>query len=260
MNTEQHQVSTKLLGHNIDLQALKAKLHKSFVIHQYRDALYIAYHGSTAFVFDYGVICAWKMKEEDKTQLLVKVLSCTQNGTDDHAWENFHFKVEQNASLMVRDDEIRLPDDDLLTLLAVSHGLAQSEKLEQFEVLAEKTIREHSHLSETLAKTGKIPLSRKALAKARGSLFQTRNDIVLRFNLLDTPEFFWEYPEQEANYLQISRYLDLQPRVELLNLKLSTINELLEMLASEQNHKHSAFLEWIIIYLIAVDIILYFGH
>jgi uncharacterized Rmd1/YagE family protein len=132
--------------------------------------------------------------------------------------------------------------------------------LEQFEALAERTITENTYLSETLANTGKIPLSRKALAKLRGRLFQTKSDILLHFNLLDTPEFFWEYPDREASYNVVAKYFDLTPRVELLTLKLETIRELLEMLATEQNHKHSATLEWIIILLIAVDIAVYFGH
>lgn len=253
-------VSNKLVGYNIDLIALKAKLHKHHIVQSYRDALYVAYPDSLAFVFDYGVVSTWSMTDADKAQLLDKVLTCTRQGSENYDWESMPFRIENGATLAIKDDQIRLPDDDVLTMLAVSHGLAQSEKLEQFETLAETTIKDHAHLSETLAKSGKISLSRKSLARARGSLFQTRSDIVLRYNLLDTPEFFWEYPEQEGNYLQISRYLELQPRVQLLNLKLAIINELLEMLAAEQNHKHSAFLEWIIIYLIAVDIILYFGH
>jgi uncharacterized Rmd1/YagE family protein len=147
-----------------------------------------------------------------------------------------------------------------MTLLAVSHALAQSAKLGRFEVMAERTIKDNAYLSRTLAKTGKIPLSRKKLSMLRGALFSTKSDILLHFNLLDTPEFFWEYPEQEQKYLTVSKYLDLKPRVELLTMKLATINELHEMLAAEQNHKHSSFLEWIIIILIAVEIVMFFVH
>ena len=35
-----------------------------------------------------------------------------------------------------------------------------------------------------------FPLNRKELAKLRGRLFATSSDIILHFNLLDTPEFF----------------------------------------------------------------------
>ena len=52
-----------------------------------------------------------------------------------------------------------------------------------------------------------------------------------------------------------SRYLDIRPRVELLSNKLDVIHELFEMLADDLNHKHSSFLEWIIIILIAFEIV-----
>jgi uncharacterized Rmd1/YagE family protein len=91
-------------------------------------------------------------------------------------------------------------------------------------------------------------------------LFETRSDILLHFGLLDTPEFFWDYPELEPNYLSVAKYLELVPRTELLNRKLEAMHELLEILAGEQNHKHSSFLEWIIIILIAVEIVLFFMH
>ncbi|MDX1693310.1 MAG: RMD1 family protein, partial [Ketobacteraceae bacterium] len=119
-------------------------------------------------------------------------------------------------------------------------------------------IQENRYLSKTLAATGKIPLTRRQLAKLRGILFETSSDITLHFNLLDTPEFFWDYPELEGYYQAIAKYLDLAPRIELMNHKLATIHELLDVLVAEQHHKHSAFLEWIIIILIAVDIMIYF--
>lgn len=49
----------------------------------------------------------------------------------------------------------------------------------------------------------------------------------------------------------------LEQRIRLLSDKLDLIHELLNMLADEQNHKHSATLEWIIIWLIAVEIVIF---
>ena len=131
-------------------------------------------------------------------------------------------------------------------------------KLEFFEEQAQAVISENAYLSQQLAQTGKVPLTRKELAKLCGTLFKTSTDINLHFNLLDTPEFFWDNPNLEGVYQQLSKYLDLLPRIHILQKKFDTIHNLVDMLSTEQNHKHSAFLEWVIIILIAVDIAIYF--
>jgi uncharacterized Rmd1/YagE family protein len=79
---------------------------------------------------------------------------------------------------------------------------------------------------------------------------------MLHYDLLDVPEFFWEYPELQSYYSMIADYLETRPRTEVLNKKLETIQDLLEMIADEQRHSHSSMLEWIIIWLIAIEIII----
>ena len=134
--------------------------------------------------------------------------------------------------------------------------MAQSIKLAAFENQAIETIRTTSHLPESLAREGNIKLTRKEMAKIRGQLFLTKSDIILNYDLLDTPEFFWEHPEFQAIYSMAANYLEIQQRTEVLSKKLETIHELLEMLADEQKHLHSSVLEWIIIWLIMVEIII----
>jgi uncharacterized Rmd1/YagE family protein len=109
------------------------------------------------------------------------------------------------------------------------------------------TIEDTAHIPRALAETGRLNLSRRAIARMRGKLYLAVSDINLNFDLLDTPEFFWEYPEVEHVYTLTATYLDVKPRIEVLNKKVHVIHELFEMLAEEQNHKHSTVLEWIII-------------
>ena len=87
-------------------------------------------------------------------------------------------------------------------------------------------------------------------------LFSVKSDIVLNYGLLDTPDFFWHNPELQPFYSQLAQYLEIRLRVDLLAKKVETIHELFEMLADEQKHRHSSMLEWLIIALIAVDIVL----
>ncbi|MFZ2170614.1 MAG: RMD1 family protein, partial [Methylococcaceae bacterium] len=132
--------------------------------------------------------------------------------------------------------------------------MAQSIKLASFETNAITTIKNTSYIPKSLAENGSIKLSRHKIAKIRGQLFLTKSDIILNYDLLYTPDFFWEHPEYEAFYSITAKYLEIAPRTEVLSKKLETIHELFEMLADEQKHRHSSILEWIIIWLIAFEI------
>lgn len=267
MNTNfaNSEVEVSLLGNNVNLLALKTQLaeqnSEQVSVRQFRDALSISTPDTQLFVFDYGVIITWGVASlHHSAELFSYIRAQVSDEFKAIAPERYHFTVAHNSKVSFIDDVLTIPDSGTLTLLSVSHGLAQSAKLEKFEKIAETTIKDNAFLSESLAKTGKIPLTRKALSKLRGALFCTKSDILLHFNLLDTPEFFWENPEEESKYQAVTKYLDLTPRVELLTMKLATINEIFDMIAAEQHHKHSSVLEWIIIILIAAEIVMYFGH
>ena len=88
------------------------------------------------------------------------------------------------------------------------------------------------------------------------SCFLERAVINLHLDALDTPEFFWEDSELEPLYKMITVYLDVQPRVEVLNKRLSILHELLEVLGNELNHQHSSRLELTIIWLIVFEVCL----
>ena len=147
INFATNEVDVTLFGDNIQLDGLGEKIGQTYFVKRFRDALSI-----NEYVVQLNI-------QKDR--------------------EHYVFEVSENATLSMIDDHIILPDYKTMTLLSVSHALAQSAKLGRFEELAERTIKD---------------------------------------------------------------------------------NELHEMLAAEQNHKHSSFLEWIIIILIAVEIVLFFVH
>lgn len=225
---------------------------------KYRDAFYINTPQGEAWLFNYAVLVCWGVNESDRLQLINEIQDLIIDPVSAHATEQFSFFVDEEKTFNIYNDVLTLPNNEPLTRLAVSHALAQSSKLVAFEEQAESVIQKNSYISKELARSGTIPLSRKRLARLRGTLFDVSSDISLHFNLLDTPEFFWNYPDQEDFYLRAAKYMDLQPRIEILNKKLNTIHAMLDMLATEQHHKHSSFLEWIIIILIAIDILIYF--
>ena len=214
--------------------------------------------GVHAFLFDYGVCVLFRYDYEAEKRLLDLLRKYAVNLLEPFVEEELEYRLGSEAGIRIRNDLIEVDDLSELTLLSLGHALAQSTKLAFFESSIEETIKKTKYIPETLATKGSITLSRKKLARERGRVYLEKSHIILQFNLLDTPEFIWEYPELEHYYLALSRYLEIAPRATVLKNRLEVIQELLEMMADEQKHSHSSMLEWIIIILIASEIVLFF--
>lgn len=224
----------------------------------YRDVIHVEteFNGTLGdvFFFPYGSVVFWGFPPEEELKLLDDVRDLREQPLDEIETDEFTFLYGDSPKVVA--DEIVLTNKEPLTKLAISHGVAQSVKLISFETLIQKTYNSTKNLPEDLARHGKIPLSKKEIRKKMGELFIERNSINLHVDVLDVPEFFWEYPELEPLYRMIANYLDIEKRVDSLNHRLDVVHELFQMLGSELNHQHSSRLEWTIIWLIIIEVIL----
>lgn len=206
-----------------------------------------------AFFFSYGASVFWGLSKEDALQFLEKISA--YQGQKNEEIEADEFTFVYGDVFKIVEDEIILPNRDTFTKLAVSQGIAQSVKLGTFETALQKIFNSNKQIPDHLAKYGKISLSRREIRKKMGQLFIERNSINLHMDVLDTPEFFWEYPEFEYLYIVTANYLDIKTRVEVLNQRLDVVHGLFEMLGTELNHLHSSRLEWTIIVLIVIEVL-----
>jgi uncharacterized Rmd1/YagE family protein len=219
----------------------------------YRDVLHLEVAGGHAFIFNYGVLVLWGLSQEAERTLHRKVAGyCIAPHPDPiQVAFTYHLDAEQNR---IDGNHFSLTSHQPLDLLAVSHALAQSSKLTEFESYALQTIEETIDVAHNLAATGSSRLPRKQLARMRGRLMLMQSDINLNHALLDTPEFFSRYPAMDESYRMVYQHLDIGPRTQMLNHKLNVIPNLLGVLTNEQKFKHTTLLAWIIIWLIALAI------
>lgn len=227
----------------------------------YRDVVHVTLpnEDSTfdAFFFSYGVAIFWGINKERGLKFLREELKPYEHiPLEEIEADEFTYIYGDGDPAKIADDEISLPNHDIVTKLAISQGIAQSVKLDTFERALQRTFNSTKVIPEELAKQGKIPLSRREIRKKMGQLFIERNSINLYMDVLDTPEFFWEYPELEPLYMMTANYLDIRTRVEVLNQRLDVVHGLFEMLGTELNHLHSSRLEWTIISLIVIEVLI----
>ncbi len=242
------------------IEKLFTALKDRFAVTLYRDAIHLSHNNENedVFFFSYGVLICWGLSEEAEQKILDRVKSVETEPVSAIEIDKYDFTYGELPK--IQRDKIVLANRDVITKLAVSYGLAQSSKLAIFENTIDHTISTTRQLPKDLAEKGKISLSRKQISKKIGALFLDRSSVNLHSDILDEPDFFWEYPEHHLLYQDIFKCLDLGPRVEVLNTRLNLLGELLEILNDQLNHQHSSTLEWTIIWLIVIEVTLAISH
>jgi uncharacterized Rmd1/YagE family protein len=159
----------------------------------------------------------------------------------------------------VKNDRIVLHSKDRVLKLSLSFPMAQSCNLFILESLVTTLIEETRIYPAKLRTHGTFGLSLLATRKLMGRVYVDRCKVTLYSDLLEVPNFFWDDDIYEPVYQVMKSYLDLAPRMNVLNTRLTVLDDLLMMLNSLSESAHSSHLEWIIIWLIAIELLFQVG-
>ncbi|WIA12464.1 hypothetical protein OEZ86_003424 [Tetradesmus obliquus] len=259
-------------GDSFDRKKLDEVLRASFpasAIKSYPDVFYVEYFaasddapGGDLFFFDYGVVACWGLDSAQEAAVMRTIAHQAANqpvDSEELEVDQFEFNYSSLEKPHIQNDTVTLHKKaakDHQVKLAISYALAQSTKLSLHERRVSAMVVETKHLPESLAASGKVALSPETIAKLIGKVFIQKAAVNLLSSVLDTPEFFWRAPDSfQALYERICEYLELEQRVEVLNARFAVLQEMLDMLRDHQNNHHSARLEWIVIYLIMVEVV-----
>ncbi|KAL6757794.1 hypothetical protein V8C86DRAFT_2613487 [Haematococcus lacustris] len=235
----------------------------------YPDAFYVEYikgyadqPGGDCFFFDYGVVACWGMtKSQEMTIVRGIARQCQQQPLPDRDVETDEFQYNYTTAEKphVQNDTVTLHKrfaQDHKMKLAISYALAQSTKLSVYEKCVVDIVLETKNLPEGLAQNGSVDISSTEIAKLIGKVFLQKSAVNLLSSCLDVPEFLWHSPDSfQTLYNRVIEYLELPARAELLNSRFSVLQEMLDMLRDHQNNFHNVRLEWIVIWLIVVEVI-----
>lgn len=241
------------------LELQKALLHANFRIEKEGEVLIVTRETTdeTLFVFPFGTAVLWEYSEIEK-QTLEEILIANVHSPFDHPYGyEDEFETEENDFFKVSNDILFLPKEfSLSDKLAISYAISQStallyleKRISSAEILLEKIPKE-------LAEKGRSYLSDKNLRKLIGQVLQKKHEVNLGMGFSETPDYFWEYPDCQPIYKKVHRYLEIQSRITTLNNKIGILHETLEVLRDESNARHSAILEWIIIWLIVFEVVM----
>ena len=219
------------------------------------------------FIFSYGVAVFWNFTERQEKDVLADLtFSESETGLplliraqteDDFETEEFHFEYSpESPRPRVFNDMITLRSGDHMIKLAMSHAIAQSTKLCFFEQRMANQMFEAQHVPKRLALTGTLGMKREEVVKILGALFKSRVDVNLSSNVLDVPSFFWDSePTLHPLYYAVREYLEIKPRIQVLNERCRVFLDLAEILSDSIADNKMSRLTWIIIVLIILSIL-----
>ena len=238
-------------------------------------------HTSEVFLFDYGTVVIWGMTRAQEQRFLKDLakFETEKLAADDVQSEDFNFYYTREYQARIYNDFISLRDKrNYMTKLAISHALSQSVKVRHmpllplqqlvgkasanpvtqtslFEDLLSTTIAATTPLPAALAADGALTLSRRDIHRKIGELFILRINIHLQGSVLDSPELLWAEPRLQPVYAAVRDYLEMDERARLLTQRLDVLADLLAVLKDQARTSHGEALEWIVIVLIAAEIL-----
>ena len=149
--------------------------------------------------------------------------------------------------------------DTVLAKIAFSSGLARSTKLAVLESLLSNYFESTKDIPAKMSRGGRLPYSRNFISQKTGQLLSIRAQLNLYSELTDSlPDLFWDSRHElglEGYYDQVGKALDINIRIKVLNEKMDYAQEIASVLRQQLSEKHSVRLEWIIILLIAVEVL-----
>ena len=131
-----------------NIVALRRDLRESYESTLYKDVLHIEVpHFSTVshvFYFPYGVTVCWGLDVDEVRAFLEEAAKVAEEPLEKPEKDEYLFTIGEQARII--KNEIFLPAADTLSLIALSHGLAQSVKLEAFESAVQTTYNNSKHM------------------------------------------------------------------------------------------------------------------
>lgn len=216
------------------------------------------------YIFKNGTVVSWGIKRYQINYYLNTIKQLIDKPVAILVHDEFHYKIGGKTAIEPHDffdvDCLTIEEDSDELKLSLSYGFSQSAKLQYFETIIDALIEKYNPMIQSLSHKGGMPIRRKQIQQIIGEILGAKSELNLISNFLYHPKYFWQHPTLEEHFIMLERYLHIQRRVNAINHRLDTLNEIFEMFNGYLENRHAHNLEIIIIVLIAIEIILFISN
>ncbi|KAI0475315.1 sporulation protein RMD1 [Xylariaceae sp. FL0804] len=226
-------------------------------------------NNADVFVFPSGTVVAWGVPEDTLMTLATRQLISAAHFSHIARLEleQLEFTTDETRTRScMREEVVVLASrdqgtetqtlDTTLAKIAFSSGLARSPKLAVLEATLEGYLQRSEDQVHKLTENWANKLSRTTVLTMTRELLSLRSQLNHYSDVTEElPDMFWDSESVlEEYYNQIGAALAVRRRIEALNKRIDYAHEHVSVLRETLSERHSSRLEWIIIWLIAIEV------
>lgn len=140
-------------------------------------------------------------------------------------------------------------------LKIVSLALAQSVALDYFESSVSQAMARFQPVVRAMRAEGELPLNHREVLALVAFAMEIRSVVLENLTLFDDPPESWESESLAHLDSALFDQFDLEERINAINQKLAYLKDAGSTLMEVLNHRKSVRLEWIVIILIAIEVV-----
>lgn len=224
------------------------------------------------FFFLEGTVVFWNLSKEEQTTVLDMLHKYEKNPYPlrfvrdeselmEYSWHHINDDGLAKRPTRLVNSHIYFesgdePSHHLLEKYAFSDAMSLSVKLGIWEKNLDEFSEHIGRLTDDLKSSHRLKITSEEVLKNLGELLTMRHVVNLDSHFLDCPDFYWDRETLEPLYSQLVAYFTIPKRTRIFNDKLNHCIDLMGILKQHLSDKHHVRLEWIIIWLIFVEVLI----
>jgi len=212
-------------------------------------------------VFDYGSIIFFNFKlgEPELNQVMETLKGALQRPNKRISEDEYILNLSPRARKPEGTEELYVRELNRDIALLVSIVLSRSVSVEYYETMVGEALAKIELTVEALAATGRTPRNARDLTRQVGFAMSVEQELAYDVAVFDDPDIVWEGGAKiDALYKGLKREFDLEDRIKIIQHKVSLISRSSTFVISRLEAQRANFLEWVIIVLIAAEILMAF--
>ncbi len=252
-----YKVSSYQLADFIDVKNLKLLIDHQLLYSDSSELFYKTGNDRYVYIFRHGVTSFFNYETSEISSFFEFLKPYCRNFFSESFSDEF--QVEAGASenkISHNKIEIKKADPEIVRMIMLN--VSQSVTLDYYSDQTEKLLEETNNHTQLLEKKGKLAISGRNLKKFIGKTLLIKNRIAENLYIFDSPPQTWEDEQLDKLHSELKKSFDLQERVRDVSEGLSIIKDNLELFKDILQYRNTVMLEWIIIILIAIEVINFF--